>query len=364
MVEKTEIHAIVTGLLAALLVLAGGCGNGQRQRPAVEPAPEAATESPLEEPPLAQEPVPADDRAEGPGIPLKMKFILGQTTGYKVTTETEKSIRWEGDASKKPKEFKGGATGNRIEMGFDQEVLEVKDNGDALIRVTIKTLAYVGRVRGAVVLAFDSSNDQDRQNPMAKLIGQSYTIRMTPRGAISDPVQAEPARQAVQGGEREHRTALKLLADRVVKERHEVTALAALKAPTARCRDQWSNIERFSFGILGEKVYERVYTLDKISETDEARTAVVRMKGIPSAAMAEELHQAQTANPFAAMSDSSGTYNGRLELNLDTGQIGEYIEQMDMQWLLADPVAVQRGDPAPAVLRMISKQLYKLERTD
>ena len=83
-------------------------------------------------------------------------------------------------------------------------------------------------------------------------------------------------------------------------------------------------------------------------------------EGDPSAALAEELHQGQAANPFVSMSDNTDSYEGRLVLDLDRGQVREYVEQMQNEWIIADPTAVQTGQPT--AIKMAARRLHRLER--
>ncbi len=350
---------VVSSIVVSVLIFSGGCKNGSDEGPVVEttPSQDQPTELKVVEP---QPEVVTEQLA----VSLHLKFVPGQTASYKVTTETQKSITWEGDASRRPKEFTGGVTGSRVEMIFDQEVEQVDEQGQGLLKVTIKSLMYIGRVRGKVVQEYDSSKGQDQDGPLAKLIGQSYKIKMAPNGTVSALVDMTSARQAVKGDLPENHTALRLLADRAVTERHEVTALTSLDTEEVNLQDQWSDIKRFSFGMMGLKVYERSYTLQEIDSGDEAPMAVVQMEGIPSSAMAEQMAQPQPTNPFAGMADSTGSYEGRLDLNLDTGQVEECTEQLEAQWLVIDPTAAQSNDVTPAVLKMFATQLYKLERLD
>lgn len=366
------IRAMLVGVLvASVLMLVGGCGNGSKEGPVVETVPQGQPTTPGPEvgtPPEAPSPdevvTETAEQEKPPAMPLRLTFVPGQRATYKVTTETQKSITWEGDVSHKPKEFTGGITGSHIEITFDQEVERVDEQGDALLKITIKALVYVGRVKGDVVLEFDSARAQDPNGPMADLIGQSYRLHMTTRGSVSPPADIDAARRAVQGDLAANLTAMRLLSDRVVMERHEITALATLEAETVHLQDHWSNVEKFSFGMMGAKVYERVYTLQEVKQADGANVAVVEMQGIPSAAAAEQLAQTQPTNPFAGMSDSTGRYEGRLDLNLDTGQVDRYNEQLKAQWLVVDPTAAQKGHATPAVLRMLATQVYKLERIE
>jgi hypothetical protein len=132
-------------------------------------------------------------------------------------------------------------------------------------------------------------------------------------------------------------------------------ALSALKDRQVWPGQTWSSIKTFSFDDLGAKTYERVYTLKQAG-----RVALVEMKAIPSAALAEELHKKQTVNPFANMSDNVDSYEGRLVLDLDRGQVREYVERMQNEWVIGDPTAMQTG--RPAAIKMAARRLYRLEQ--
>jgi len=84
------------------------------------------------------------------------------------------------------------------------------------------------------------------------------------------------------------------------------------------------------------------------------------MKAIPSAAQAQELHQRQAANPFVSLSDNTDSYEGRLVLDLDRGQVREYTEQMQNEWIIADPSSMQTGQPT--AIKMAARRLHRLEQ--
>ena len=142
----------------------------------------------------------------------------------------------------------------------------------------------------------------------------------------------------------------------------------------------WSSIKTFSFDDLGAKTYERVYTLKQVVSSQLSvpgsplsaadgqpptgnsggRQAIVEMKAIPSAAQAEQLHKQQTVNPFAGLSDNTDSYEGRLVLDLDRGQVREYVEQMQNEWIIADPSSMQTGQPT--AIKMAARRLHRLEQ--
>jgi hypothetical protein len=229
--------------------------------------------------------------AAAPAVELALKFSVGQTATYKVTAETQKSIQWLGPASARPASFKDGRSGNHVEITFEQRVRQVRDDGGAVLDVTIKALKYTGEMRSDTAVDFDSDRDRDPNNSLARLIGKTYGLQMSAQGRVVALLDVEPVRQAVRGGKVGEDTALKLLSDEEIKDRHEITPLAALKENPVRPGQTWSDIRTFSFGMMGAKSFERVYTFKGVEEAQGGRRAVVEMKAIPSAAAAARVHR-------------------------------------------------------------------------
>ena len=361
MAKKTGLAWAVWGTLAVGLLLVAGCQDGAAtgQGPVVgEPEPAA-----VEMVAMSGEPKGQAEAAEEAGlsVDLALRFTPGRTSTYKVTTETEKSIKWEGNTAKKPAMFRGGRTGYRVEMTFDQQVERVTDEGHAVVVVTIKALRYLGQAHEKTVLDFDSARAGDQESPLAKLIGQSYTVEMTPMGMVLAVLDVEAARATAQGNLPEHNTALKLVSEKAIRQRHEIPALIALEAATVQPQEHWSSIRTFSFGMMGAKAYERVYTLEGVEQSDHRRSAMVTMEAIPSVVASG---QSQVASPLGTMFDNTDSYTGQLRVDLDSGQIEQYIEQFSTQWVTADPASVESGDTNPAVLKMGAAELHQLERLE
>ena len=352
------------GTLVGGLLLVGGCQDGAATGPGpAVGAPEAAPVEPVAVPGEPKGEVEAVEEAS-PAVELALRFTPGRTSTYRLTTETEKSVTWEGNTARKPAAFKSGRTGNHVEITFDQHVERIGDRGNALIEVTIKALRYLGEVRGNFVLDFDSTRPQDRESPLAQLICQSYRLELTPKGAVAAISDAEPVRAALEGDLPEHGTALKLVSDRAIRERHEIPALMSLEAETVGLQEKWSNTATFSFGRMGVKAYERIYTLEQVEPHDGRRVAVVAMNAIPSAVAAEALREGQVTNLSTGMFDNTDRYEGRLRLDLSAGEVAARFERLQNQWVTADPAAIQSGDTNPAVLKMGAVELYQLERLE
>lgn len=325
--------------------------------PSVAPPVESVPEEAAPDAPEAAAIVVEPNQTGGP-VKLALQFSTGQVATYKVTTEAEKRVEWMGSESAQPANYTGGRSGNRVEITFEQRVQQVRDNGSAVLEITIRALKYVGQVKNEVIFEFDSGKSQDQDNELAALIGKSYSVEMSPQGKVFAMSGMESVRQAVKPGSPAQSVASKLFLDEVVRDRHEVPPLSALKEGQARPGQSWSDLKSYTFGEMGLKGFERVYTLTQVQP--EGQTAVVEMKAIPSAAMAEEMHKRQDAGLPPGLFDSAEDYRGRLDFDLDKGRIREYGEEMWTEWVIVDPAAMQ-GAAQPAALKMGARRLYRLE---
>lgn len=293
---------------------------------------------------------------------LALKFTPDDVTAYKVTTERERGVIWEGPLIKKPKSFVGGHTGNKIEMTFTQQIQSVDDEGNAVAKITIKGLKYLAKVKDNIILDFDSSREKDRNNPLGKLIGQSYTIEITASGQVSKVIDVSGARTAVGGTSANQRAARLLLAE-VIKEQHSIPALSAAEKRQLHPGEKWSDLKTFSFDWMGSKSYERIYELKEINNINGRRIAIVEMSVVPSSEKAKELHKEQVTGFFSKLFDTTETYTGELRLDLTAGKVEKYFEEFRSDWIAVDPMAPEK-EKEPDTLRMSATRLYRIERID
>jgi hypothetical protein len=275
---------------------------------------------------------------------------------YRSIIDAQKSVGWIGPESAKPAGYADGYSGNRLDMTFEQRVEQVQDNGNAILAITIKGLKSRNMVQGRPAFEFDSDKPEDQDNPLAALIGKSYRLEMSPKGQVVALLDMEPVRKAVKPGSPAYGVATKLTSDEILRDQHEIPPLAALKESPVRPGQSWSDLKSFSFGTMGDKSFERVYTL----RMGDGQTAVVEMKGILSAAMAEESHKRQNAVLPPGLFDNTQKYEGRLVLDVG-GRVREYGEEMLAEWVIADPAAMQDTDAQPRALKMGAKRLHRLE---
>lgn len=361
MMPRTILSCAAIGLICVLFVTLSCSDSAQKAaRSKVEPQ----EKLPVGEAPAAGESVPAEvkPKEKGPTAELALKFTPQDSTTYKVVVETDRSAKWEGPLAEKPAGFKGGHTGNRIEMTFAQRIQSVDDKGNAIAEIKIEALKYLAKFRDDVTLDFDSSAEKDKDNVLAKLIGQSYTIQISPAGQVLQVVDANQARAVVEGSSSAYQPASALLSPAVIKQRHTVPALPPAEKSRLGPGDNWRAVTSFAFDMMGSKSYEKVYTLKEIQQADERRFAIVDMNGVPSSQTPQQLQQEQTTNPLEKMFDTNETYSGQLKLDLTAGKVQKCFEELRIEWLIVDPQA--KGDKEPAALRMSATRLYSIEKKE
>jgi hypothetical protein len=348
--RQIEIFRRLLISTVCLSLLAVGC-RPSGEEAAIQVKPEEKT------PKVAEEAV--KPQAE-PAVELGLKFSQGDSTTYKVISEAQRKIKGEG-ALLEDSKFQGGTTSSRAEITFTQQIQSVDAQGNAVAKITIDELKYLAKVKDNITTDFDSSLEKDQINPLYKLIGQSYTIEITPAGEVSNIIDTSQAQAAVSGSSHVRQIASMLLNSDAIKQRHAVPALPPADKNQLRPGDSWNNVKPFSFGMMGSKSYERIYTLKKIKDVDNRRTALVEMKAIPSAEMTEEMAQEQGMGFFSKMFDNKETYTGELKLDLNTGRVKEYSENLQTEWIAVDPQAGQKADGEPARLRMTATRFYHIE---
>ncbi|MBL7185683.1 MAG: hypothetical protein ISS70_05105 [Phycisphaerae bacterium] len=349
----------IYSLVVCVVFLAAGCTELSEDTVKTEVEQQETAETRVETQEAAKTEVEAEE--QGPSIRLVLKFSPADSTTYRVALETDKSVQWEGGASK-PKGFQGGHTGNKMEMTFARRIQSVDDQGNATARITIKALKYLATIKNNVTLDFDSSREEDRSNPLNKLIGQSYTIEITPSGEVSKVADTSDALAAVKGDSAANNVAVRLLSADAIKEQHTIRALPAVGKNQLRKGDNWSSMKKVSFDLMGTKSYEKVYTLKEITNVGNRRIAVAEMEAVASAENAKQLHKEQATGSFSKMFDNTETYTGELRLNLTEGKVEKCRERLLVEWFIVNPNP--KADEPPAALRMAATRLHSIERID
>jgi hypothetical protein len=307
-------------------------------------------------------------QGEGPAVVPKaaakkvatvaLKFSPQDSTTYRVITEAERSIKWEGSLPEEPA-FRGGRNHDRLEMTFAQEIQSVDDKGNAIAKIIVKELKYSSIVKDSSAFEFDSSKPKDPNDPLAKLIGQSYTIKIAPTGKVTEVIDTKEAETAARKGSVPPGIALRLLNPETIKERHGTLLLPDTDKNQLHIGDNWSITRTFSFGMMGSESYEKIYTLNNIKDQDNRQVAVIEMNAIPASETPKE-----QAVKFLKRSDNTKTYTGELELDLTAGKVKKYLEKLQQEWTTDFPSAEQKTAQEPVILTMSATRLYSLEKID
>jgi len=355
-----RIFRLLAGVLICSLLLAAGCAQ-PLQKPA-EPEkqlPKAAEEKAVIAPAVEAAKPPAEEV-----VTVALHFTPNDSATYRLVTEAERGIVIEHAPPNSPN-MTGGVTSNRTEITFTQQIQSCVDQGNAVANITIKELKYATKVKNNFTVDFDSSREKDKNSSLARLIGQSYTIEITPAGRVSKVIDASKAQAAVAVGPGADRTvAMELLDPNAIRDRHSILPLPPPDKNQLRTGDSWSSIKALSFGLMGTKSYERVYTLKGVEDTRGRRVAVVEMNAIPSSQTLGTEDEKAAKSDFSKMFDNTETFTGRMTVDLTCGHVERYLEKLHSEWVAVEPADQIKDNKEPIILKMSTSLSQSIEKLD
>jgi hypothetical protein len=358
--------------LLAGLALAAGCTPVSResgraaQSPAGQPSAAVAdnaapAKSDASKPQAVESSKPAaSPSAESALSPAEARLALtfkpGQVATYRLTIGSQRQVTIRGAPRGEVSEITGGATGSGIEVTWTQRVQQVDPNGGAALDVRIDGLKVLSQQVGDPIVDFNSARPEDANKPLARLIGQGYQVQVGPDGRVNMISNVDNARRAIQADETtpEGQTLAMLLSDVSIRDRHTIEAL-----PTSpglqKSGQSWSLIQTASFGTLGSKAFEKIYTFKGLDKSGDRSVAVIGLEGVLSSkGMDQAFAHDDKMMALAAALPMSFDYRGQCRLDLADGQVDVAGETLDAQWLALDPKAKtgpNEGEPNSFVLR-------------
>lgn len=287
----------------------------------------------------------------GAGTKVQLNFAAGDSAKYKVAIETTKDFKFEQPSLGKLKEEQ---TGSEIEMIYTQTIDSVDAEGNAVATIGIEGIKYVAKNKSGVVLDFDSATNTE--HALAKLIGKSYKIKVSPSGSVSS-VDISKARGV--SGDKFVKSFLK---DATIAKRHEILALPEASEIKAKAGASWSKVKSPPPGMLDPKNFEKTYTLKSI----RGNTATIEMQAIPtSKKAADEAPKSDSGmGIFAKMFDSEDSWSGNLSLDLSSGKISKYNEKLVSTYVAAEESRFQVEGKGPDTLTMGLTSSVNLEKID
>jgi hypothetical protein len=327
------------------LVFAGGCAKHAKSEKAAETKPA----------------VKEIQKPTGKPVDLMAKFVVGDMSNYKVATETIKDYKFEQPSINQTKTQQ---TLTRTEVVFDQQIQGVDPSGDASALITIKELKYLATNPKGTAIDFDSTKEANKTNALAKLIGESYVVKLSPDGSVLSVSDAQKAMDAVKGDTMEQKIAQSLLADDAIKQRHTILALPEKKDAQVRVGQTWSKLKGSPAGMLTPKSYEEVFTLKEVKSEQGQQIAVVEMEARPTSQKAADTSKDEQKGMgfFAKMFDNKETYNGKTLVDLTTGKVNGYNEKLKSEWVAVEPSEEVKSDKGPDVLTMGFTYSHSIEK--
>ncbi|MHC4237030.1 MAG: DUF6263 family protein [Planctomycetota bacterium] len=292
----------------------------------------------------------------GQSADLSLKFSADDTASYKSTVETVKLFHFDQPNLGKLKEEQ---TQNLIEMMFTQTIREVNADGSATATITIDGLKVDIINKNESQFSFDSQKEDDKTAPLAKLLGQNYTVTITPGGTVT-LLDAKKALASVTSTYEKKFVKGMLLDPKAVAIRHQITAFPKDAAPAYSVDDTWSQVAPSPPGLLAPKSYNKTYTLTGIDGT----VATVQMAASESAEPVESAQPAGGMGMFAKMFDNTDDYTGTLKLDMATGTVLTSGETLISTYTAQE--MPENGDPekGPDVLTMQFTHRTQLENLD
>ena len=351
-------HLTIAGICS--IVFVWGCAQQGRQPTAVPAQPKEKIGKAGKA--AAEQAVAPAKPAEPGSIKIALKPAPGEQVSYKVTAQARRGIKWEGPVPEKAA-FNENFNDEQWEMVITQRIQSVDSDGRAVSQVTVDRLKYLAIIKNKTEADFDSTKQSDANSPLARLIGQSYSIVVEPDNYISSVSSAAPMEAGMSGQMATDRAVQSILSPESIIERQTALLLPQAGNEQLKPGDKWSRIKTFSFGLMGLKSYEKIYTLKEVRRDAGHEIAVINMNAIPTAEVEKGFGE-QTAADSSKMFDTSDTYTGDGEVDLTDGCINSYQENLQASWTAAmPPSSSAKGDVnEPVVLNMTAVRTYKIER--
>jgi len=253
---------------------------------------------------------------------MSLSFDQGGVSTYKFVSETTQDFKFEQLSAGKKKVEQNKTL---IKTVFDQQIIAVNEDASADAKVTLKEIKILVKNPEGVVLDFDSTRPSDRTQDLRKLVGQSYTIQITPDGKAK-PINVKQARNALTAGP-DRNWAKNFLSDKEIVRRHEVVSMPSIDESQIKKGGNWTTEGKSHPRMLEQKTFEKVYTVDNISDKSGRKVATISMEASPSGAL-EGVAPGTDFSFMAKMFDTKENYNGQVKFDIESGRVISMNEKM------------------------------------
>ncbi len=88
------------------------------------------------------------------------------------------------------------------------------------------------------------------------------------------------------------------------------------------------------------------------------------MSVIPATETNDQPTDQQLPSKFEELIDTTETYTGGLKIDLNTGKVIEYVDDLKAQWLTIDPQAKPDSDKQPDAVKINIIRSFSIEKVD
>lgn len=298
----------------------------------------------------------------GDGAQLSKKFKPNAVVTYRLVSTSTQTVEWEGQTPEK-EEFQPTENVTKVDITFTEEIQSVDEEGNGLVKVTVNALKYSEVIKNKKTVEFDSATNADPENALAKMLGQSYIIKLAPWREVVGVVETRDIQRATRSPSSYGRAATALLSVKAIEDRHGFVDLPREKH-AFQAGSTWQSHKTFDFGLLGVQSFDRVYQVNSLDKTDSEMVASVDMSSSPAGKSVEEFKQETEMQAFQKAFNSSGTYNGKLLFNVTEGLVQSYKENLEAEWTILDPSAKENDAEGPVALRMAASRSMSIDRVE
>ncbi len=285
-----------------------------------------------------------------PAKQVTLKFNPAVSGTYKISQETTKTVDFSQPSINKNKLDK---TSLITEVTFDQKVDSVDKDGNAKLIVTIKAVKLYSKGKKGVNFDFDSSREADSKDSLAKLIGASYSIVVSPKGKVV-AVDAKQALDTVKS-----REAKSFLRKDIVEKRHSFKAAPETDMDVITENGEWSCVVASPRGSLEPKAFEKKYKVDSV---DDAGIAKISMVAAPTSKKPKGGVKGKGLGVMAGIFDSKETFTGDMIFDTKSGSLVKYTETLEDNYVAAEEASEGKVDKGPNVLTMTFVSTYSVEK--
>ncbi len=186
-------------------------------------------------------------------------------------------------------------------------------------------------------------------------------IEFSPWNNISSVYDLPPVMAMMKDGTPSGQAGMNILYPEAIMERHGAMQLPQPGQELLKPGEKWGRIKTFTFGKMGLKSYEKIYTLKEIRDAGGRKIAVIDMNAIPSSEVEPKYRSQQAEVDVPKMFDTNDSYTGGGEIDVEAGRIENYHENFEASWVVALPAKPgETGEPV--VLKMSAARVYSIER--